>query len=419
MRQNRRFCLPRVERLEPRQVLAAGGVVALNDDGLLSVLGTSKRDRIEVSLQGDQIVVALNGAKHSFAAADVAHLELDGRSGDDHIWVADTVLIDAVIRGGNGHDKLKGGGGNDTLLGGTGHDQLDGGGGNDSLDGAQGHDKLSGGDGDDTLSGGVGHDSLAGGAGDDVLNGHVGNDKLSGGDGDDTLLGGGGNDSLDGGAGNDTLDGAGGHDKLKGGDGDDQLLGGGGHDEIFGDAGNDWLDGGAGHDKLKGGLGDDKLKGGAGNDQLDGNEGANLLDGDAGKNVLKNGTVVDFETLPPPPPPQPPEDPFQPLAASLVTWNGQGTCTGHAAFERQTSPGGLETFLHVVLNGFAAGLIMPVVVNDSWVGEILIDSTGFGELKLSTIVDEPNEQPFEPGFALAAGATIYVGEELSGTFVEV
>jgi Ca2+-binding RTX toxin-like protein len=408
MHPGRRFCLPRLERLEPRQVLAAGGVVALSEEGLLSIMGSSRKDRIEVSLAGDQIQVAFNGTQHSFLASTVSRLEIDGGSGDDRISVADSVLVDAVIRGGNGHDKLRGGGGNDTLVGGTGHDQIEGGAGEDSLDGGQGHDKLSGGDGNDYLQGGVGHDALSGGAGDDELCGDVGDDKLSGGDGNDNLLGGDGKDSLSGDAGNDELDGGKGHDKLKGGDGEDSLLGGEGHDEIFGDAGNDWLDGGDGHDKLSGGLGDDRLKGGAGNDNLDGNDGTNLLDGDEGKNKFKNGTEVDLDVVVE-------EDDFQPLAANLTTWNGQGTASGNAVFERQSTPAGLEVFLHVTVQGVAAGLNLPVTLDGVEIGVIVTDANGFGELWITKLVSEPGAFPVN----VAAGVVIWVGDDLSGTFAAV
>jgi Ca2+-binding RTX toxin-like protein len=415
MRLNRRFCLLRGERLEPRQVLAAAGFVGLDDEGLLSILGTSKKDRIEVGFEGDQILVALNGKKSSFAAADVVSLDIDGGSGDDCISLSDTVLLDAVIRGGNGHDKIRGGGGNDTLLGGNGHDSVDGGVGDDTLDGSQGHDKLSGGDGDDILTGGVGHDWLSGGVGNDTLAGDVGNDKLSGGDGDDTLTGGVGKDSLAGDAGNDSLDGGKSHDKLSGGDGDDNLVGAEGHDTIFGDAGNDWLDGGDGHDKLNGGDGDDKLKGGAGHDCLDGGAGVNLLDGDSGQNKLKNGTEVDFDTMPE----DPPEEPFQPMAANLTFWNSPDP-KGTAIWERQSTPGGLERFLLVVLNGLGPDLYLPVFLGDAWVGEIHTDANGNGSLKMCSIVDEDGEQAFPTeDFCVTAGLQIWVGEGLGGTFVEV
>jgi Ca2+-binding RTX toxin-like protein len=373
MRLNRHFCLPRIERLEPRQVLAAAGFVGLDDAGLLTVLGSSKRDRIEVSLEGDQILVALNGKKESFAAADVSGLDIDGGSGNDCISVSASVLLDAVIRGGNGHDKIQGGGGNDTIFTGNGHDSADGGAGNDTLDGSQGHDKLSGGDGDDTLTGGVGHDSIEG---------DVGNDKLWGGDGDDTLSG------------------------------------GKGHDTIFGDAGNDWLDGGAGHDKLNGGDGDDKLKGGAGHDCLDGGAGTNLLDGDSGKNTLKNGTEVDFETMPQDPQ-DPPEEPFQPLAANLQFWNSTDS-HGTAIWERQSTPGGVETFLLVSVHGLSGDLHLPVFLGETWVGELVTGTDGSGSFKMSNVVDEDGEQPFPTSdFAVTAGLQIWLGEGFGGTFVEV
>jgi hypothetical protein len=399
MRPNRRFLRPRFEFLESRRVLAHGGFVGLDDAGLLSVVGTSKKDRIEVSFENDEFVVSLNGKKESFAGASVLSLSIDGKSGNDSITLADSVLLDALIYGGNGHDTIRGGGGNDWIYGGNGHDWADGGLGDDWLDGAQGHDTLSGGDGDDTLEGGVGHDKLSGGEGDDTLNGGVGNDELSGD------------------AGVDNLDGGKGHDTLKGGDGDDSLLGSGGHDELFGDAGNDWLDGGAGHDKLYGGDGDDKLKGGTGHDKLDGGAGVNLLDGDSGKNTLTNGTEVDFESLPPPPPPPPPVDPFDAFTASLTPWNST-VSQGTATWERQQTAAGLETFLLVVIHSQGPDLFLPVFINGNWVGEINTAMDGTGSLKLSNIVDEPGEQPFpSPDFTIVAGTTIWIGEGLSGTFV--
>jgi Ca2+-binding RTX toxin-like protein len=264
---SRRFCRKlRLEGLESRRVLAAG--VATLSDGVLSIEGTHKNDKIVVSLAGEdltQLCVKINKSTTLFSAADVNSLVINAGNGNDRVIVAQNVLIPAQIFGGKGNDWLTGGGGNDVIYGGAGNDKLDGGAGNDQLFGEAGHDHLKGGEGDDELWGGAGHDRLDGGAGNDLLYGEAG------------------------------------HDILRGGDGDDQLFGGAGHDLLYGDAGNDWLDGGDGHDKLRGGHGDDSLKGGAGNDHLDGGTGVNLLDGGAGKNKLKNGTVADLDQPPPPP----------------------------------------------------------------------------------------------------------------------
>lgn len=410
MRASRFNRVPRVEHLEPRQVLAASPAsVALGEDGVLTIVGTKKDDRVAVSLVEDVLVVAVNGMKHEFSPCDVSSLSIDLGNGDDRLEIADDVAIDAWINGGKGNDKLRGGGGNDWISGGHGHDRLDGGLGNDHLAGEHGDDKLSGGEGDDSLSGGQGHDWLSGDAGNDDLHGDQGHDKLSGGDGEDTLYGAQGHDKLSGDAGDDVLYGEQGHDVLRGGDGNDFAYGDAGHDELFGDAGDDWLDGGDGHDKAKGGLGNDKLKGGKGNDVLDGNEGDNLLDGDEGKNKLKNGTEVDLDV---------PQDNFQPLIANL---SSSGTASGAAYYERETTvneegSGGLETFLHIVVNGAAPDSLLDVLIGGALFAQLQTDSTGFGELRFSTIADQPGEQPFPDGFTLSAGALISVGDELTGQF---
>jgi hypothetical protein len=54
-------------------------------------------------------------------------------------------LVDLVIRGGEGNDRLFGGAGNDVIDGGPGADVIRGGGGNDRIDGGAGNDWLAGG----------------------------------------------------------------------------------------------------------------------------------------------------------------------------------------------------------------------------------------------------------------------------------
>lgn len=352
MRAHRLCRFPCLERLESRQVLAAG-YVAL-DEGVLYVTGGNQSDRIVVSQQGDRVEVRLNGVGHSFQTGAVQRLWIETKGGDDKIAIAESVTIDARIDGGNGHDRIQGGSGDDEIFGGNGHDELRGGAGNDAV------------------------------------------------------FGGGGNDRLVGEAGDDLLAGEGGGDLVRGGAGADSLQGGDGHDELFGDEGADWLQGDNGNDALRGGQGDDRLKGGAGRDDLNGNAGQNLLDGDEGRNTLKNGELVDFEA-PPPPPAE-----FQPLFAGLD--GGLTGGVGQAVYERQTSPGGLETFLHITVQGVPANATIDIAVNGTVIGQLHSDGDGFAEVKFSTIVDEPGELALPSNFNPTANDTISVGTGLSGVF---
>ncbi len=168
-------------------------------------------------------------------------LRVNGRGGNDRITIADSVLIDAWVSGGNGRDQIQCGGGNDDISGEQGKDVIDGGAGNDEIHGGEGKDTLRGGSGEDEMHGDEGQDYLAGG------------------------------------------------------DDDDRLFGENGNDSIHGDEGDDYGDGGRGKDNCHGGLGNDRLKGGAGNDHLDGDEGDDLLDGDEGRNSLVDGTTTDLD----------------------------------------------------------------------------------------------------------------------------
>ncbi len=420
MRPTRRLRVPGLEWLEPRQVLAAGGVITF-EEGVLSIVGTNKNDRVAVTLEGENLRVTLNQlAPQWFTAADVTGLHIDAGRGNDKVVIDNSVLIDAWISGGAGNDDLRGGGGNDQIFAGAGNDKADGGGGDDQVFGESGHDKLFGGEGHDWLDGGAGFDHLKGGAGNDHLDGGAGKDHLHGEGGDDELLGGGDNDKLVGGTGNDSLDGGGGQDQvwgdagndtlhggegkdhLRGGWGDDELFGEGGNDHLWGDAGNDWLQGDDGHDQLKGGDGDDQLKGGLGNDHLDGGAGTNLLDGDEGKNKLTSGDEFDFDVVAP--------DEFQPLLAAL---SGQ-LVTGDAVYERQTIDLGLETFVQIYVHGAAPGLDLLVSCGSCFLGHLLTDGDGFGELRLSSLAGEEGGFGLPTGFAPVAGDALSFVDSTSG-----
>jgi len=184
-----------------------------------------------------------------------------------------------VVRGGEGHDWLRGRSVDVGL-------ELQGGAGDDRLESDAGG----------VLDGGPGRDRLLGSPADDVLRGGTGNDVISAAAGDDVLYAsGGGLDHVDGGTGKDLLSYAGesrsvtvdlarpergrrlgSFDRLQrvenvvGGEGPDVLLGdgrdnwlaggdGGGGDRINGRGGNDILSGGGVRDVLRGGPGDDLI----------------------------------------------------------------------------------------------------------------------------------------------------------------
>jgi Ca2+-binding RTX toxin-like protein len=392
----------RLESLETRRVLAASLL-----DGVLTIEGTHRSDKISVVLSGefsDQLRVAVNKSVTFFTLAEVSEIQVFAGKGNDRVHISDDVLLSALIDGGKGNDWLRGGGGHDIILAGLGNDHADGGLGDDVLVGDAGHDKLVGGDGNDELEGGVGHDHLSGGDGDDILTGGDGHDRLKGGDGVDELFGGNGHDHLSGGDGDDLAHGDAGNDHVDGNDGNDALFGDDGHDHVHGGCGNDWVEGGDGKDHLKGGKGDDSLKGGLGNDHLNGGEGVNLLDGDEGFNKLKNGTETDLDA--PPPPPDVPQ--------FITFMQSEGGVQGQLVYTNTPNGDGSEEVLEVFVNNGMEGDMLPLVIGGRVLGFITIDANGQGHAKFSTLPDQPDERAFPTNFTLADGAEVALGPELSG-----
>ena len=362
---------PHFESLENRRMLAKGGGGGNPHQGdpieivggVLTILGTSKSDRIVVSSDGTNVTATLNKDAATFLLTDFTSISIDGAGGNDRIDIAASILASATITGGSGNDRIQGGGGIDNITG----------------DG--------------------GNDRLRGGGGDDVMDAGAGNDHVFGELGDDSMLAGAGNDEMDGGVGNDNLDGEAGHDRLRGGLGDDLIFGGVGKDQLRGDDGNDFLDGGDDKDHLLGGNGDDILLGGSGNDQLDGGPGTNLLDGGAGTDKLKNGAEVDLSAV---------------LQALLVSPTAG---TGMATFAFTIAEGTPEFELTITVTGAVASTALPVVVNGISVGTLTTDAAGAGTLVLSTNPTDPTEILLT-GVTIVAGSTISVGD-LAGTFALV
>ncbi len=296
---------------------------------LLTIIGSSRADRITGSVAGDALY---------------------GRDGED------------TLTGGGGDDFLDGGAGDDLLNGGAGIDvavvRLAAVGPGATFDGSAVGSALSAPvfgeiSGADTLInvealqvfGGAGSDRITASRGADTVEGGAGDDTLLGGGGDDVIVGGSGRDVVDGGEGVDVAvfsgaladhrfsfdaggglivtgpdgvdrllsverfrfadgaivapeapvvrDGTAGDDLLVGRNGDDVLRGLADNDVLFGLAGDDLLDGGDGADLLNGETGDDTLSGGAQDDLLSGEEGDDDLFGGSGADVLIAGGGAD------------------------------------------------------------------------------------------------------------------------------
>ncbi len=270
------------------------GVLTLN-------LNLEGNDEFKITSGPEGAIVVTRGDKVTQSFLGVNSIAGNAGAGDDSITVESSVTLPvnfdlgdgndtmilgqgfAIVRGGNGDDKIKlrgnaggeifGDAGNDELTGAGGRDVLSGGDGNDTLKGARGDDELHGDDGDDTLYGDRGGDRLFGDRGNDRLLGNEDNDFLDGGEGNDSIEGGAGNDEAFGGDGNDRMIGEDGVDQLHGGAGDDYLNGGLANDQLWGDEGDDTLDGDRHNDLLRGGDGDDSLFGGFGSDELYGENG--------------------------------------------------------------------------------------------------------------------------------------------------
>jgi Ca2+-binding RTX toxin-like protein len=141
--------------------------------GLLTVKGTKKSDRIALRLQaGDsgilQVDVGDDGsADFYFERSNIAKIAVRAGAGDDLVRIdesngAFTDSIPTTIDGGDGNDTIAGGKGIETLLGGRGNDSIDGNGGNDLALLGAGNDTFiwDPGDGSDTVEGQNGADTM-------------------------------------------------------------------------------------------------------------------------------------------------------------------------------------------------------------------------------------------------------------------
>ncbi|MGH7176540.1 MAG: calcium-binding protein, partial [Tepidisphaeraceae bacterium] len=174
--------------------LGTGTSVAF-DDGAIRVLGSAYADRISVGVNGNWVVLSVNGVDRKFSRSVVRSILIRAGDGSDVVSVGAGV-IGAAVYGDAGDDRLIGGNGADSLTGGNGKDYLSGNDGDDLLRGLNHADRLFGGAGNDRIYGDAGNDLLDGGPGRDRLYGGVDHDTFfARDDSRDALDGGGGSDS--------------------------------------------------------------------------------------------------------------------------------------------------------------------------------------------------------------------------------
>jgi len=83
-----------LETLESRRLLS----VSFNSStGLLTVLGTSRDDTVNMSVTNGVLRVVENGQTRSFTATRVKRIHVDGKLGADNITLADSVKAPATL----------------------------------------------------------------------------------------------------------------------------------------------------------------------------------------------------------------------------------------------------------------------------------------------------------------------------------
>jgi hypothetical protein len=127
-----------VEGLESRTMMAASPlaisqVQLIGGGAELHIQGTAKTNKLTLSEQGGQFLVADNGVSQT-VSGEFADVRIYGGAGNDSIVVDSSVTTDCFLYGGAGRNTLQAGSGNDMLvcIGST-ADTLSGGAGSDSF----------------------------------------------------------------------------------------------------------------------------------------------------------------------------------------------------------------------------------------------------------------------------------------------
>jgi Ca2+-binding RTX toxin-like protein len=297
---------------------ASAGTASVLRNVLRFHAATGEANTVAVVASGSDFLIVDTGAPVTpgvgCTARTASVVECDGAGverlfvslGDGADEVANSTALVAVLRGGDGNDRLLGGFVGNELHGEAGDDVLEGGPGDDLVVGGIGADEIHGdpigmdpdrggldltsykfrtngvrvrpgtaaddgepGEGDtvfpdvEIVEGGRGDDRLTmantffggliGGPGDDVLKGTTSYEFLEvllGGPGRDIVLSGPTDAIAAGGSGNDFVRGAGGADTMWGDRGSDELVGRKGADTLYGGLGHDVLEGNGGPDVL-------------------------------------------------------------------------------------------------------------------------------------------------------------------------
>lgn len=151
------------------------------DNGAIRIEGTDQDDQIEITTEGDSIVVSMSLRdqiqKRKFRSDQVTRIEFNGNHGNDSL--INRTHLPLVARGGPGRDTIHGGSGKNEIhaewaYGGEKDDELTGthlygNGGNDTLHGTSGDDQLFGGSGNDWIDGAGGNDFIDGGLDNDII----------------------------------------------------------------------------------------------------------------------------------------------------------------------------------------------------------------------------------------------------------
>jgi Ca2+-binding RTX toxin-like protein len=302
---------------------ASAGTASVLRNVLRFHAATGEANTIAIVASGSDFLIVDTGAPVTpgvgCAARTASVVECDGAGverlfvslGDGADEVANSTALVAVLRGGDGNDRLLGGFAGNELHGEAGDDVLEGGPGDDLVVGGVGADEIHGDPiGMDPDRGGLDLTSYKfrangvrvrpGTASDDgepgegdtvfpdveIVEGGRGDDRLTmantffggliGGPGDDVLVGATSYEFLEvlfGGPGDDVVR-SGRTDAIAaGGTGDDLVAGGRGADAVWGDKGRDRVLGQDGADTLFGGTGRDTLSGGGGSDRLAAHDG--------------------------------------------------------------------------------------------------------------------------------------------------
>ena len=128
----------RIDTLEPRFLLAS--FASLNAAGVLSVVGTSQSNVINVAYSGSNVKVTRDGSNLYFDKTKVKKVWAEAYGGNDKITIG--VALPSTLIGDAGNDTLIGNVKDDEIHGGSGDDRLIGGDGSNVLDHGSGKDVL-------------------------------------------------------------------------------------------------------------------------------------------------------------------------------------------------------------------------------------------------------------------------------------